>query len=45
MIGAMKRIGEDMPSTLRETGLGGLAATPTGVALKMQIFGKDKSLK
>ena len=45
VIGAMKRIGEDMPSTLRETGLGGLAATPTGVALKMQIFGKDKSLK
>lgn len=45
VIGAMKRIGEDMPSTLRETGLGGLAATPIGVALKMQIFGKDKSLK
>ncbi|MSD84114.1 L-serine ammonia-lyase, iron-sulfur-dependent, subunit alpha [Lactobacillus curvatus] len=45
VIGAMKRIGEDMPATLRETGLGGLAATPTGVALKMQIFGQDKSLK
>lgn len=45
VIGAMKRIGEDMPATLRETGLGGLAATPTGVTLKMQIFGQDKSLK
>ncbi|KRM24573.1 L-serine ammonia-lyase, iron-sulfur-dependent, subunit alpha [Latilactobacillus graminis] len=45
VISAMKRIGEEMPATLRETGLGGLAATPTGIALKMQIFGKDKSLK
>ncbi|WGI19503.1 L-serine ammonia-lyase, iron-sulfur-dependent, subunit alpha [Latilactobacillus sakei] len=44
VISAMKSIGENLPSTLRETGLGGLAATPTGIALKMQIFGQDMSI-
>ncbi|SER62248.1 L-serine ammonia-lyase, iron-sulfur-dependent, subunit alpha [Salipaludibacillus aurantiacus] len=39
VIDAMYRIGETMPSTLRETGEGGLAATPTGVRYKEQIFG------
>lgn len=36
---AMYRIGETMPSALRETGRGGLAGTPTGQRLKQQIFG------
>ena len=31
-----------MPSALRETAKGGLAATPTGKALEAKIFGKDK---
>ena len=44
VISAMKSIGENLPSTLRETGLAGLAATPTGIALKMQIFGQDMSI-
>lgn len=39
VIEAMFRIGKAMPSTLRETALGGLAATPTGIRLKEQIFG------
>ncbi|WP_156289347.1 L-serine ammonia-lyase, iron-sulfur-dependent, subunit alpha [Oceanobacillus salinisoli] len=39
VIGAMYRIGQTMPSTLRETGEGGLAATPTGQLLKEKIFG------
>ncbi|PYZ93188.1 L-serine ammonia-lyase, iron-sulfur-dependent, subunit alpha [Salipaludibacillus keqinensis] len=39
VIDAMYRIGETMPSTLRETGEGGLAATPTGKRYKEQIFG------
>ncbi|MBY7144196.1 L-serine ammonia-lyase, iron-sulfur-dependent, subunit alpha [Virgibacillus sp. NKC19-3] len=39
VIGAMYRIGKTMPSTLRETGEGGLAATPTGQLLKEKIFG------
>ncbi|WP_261805966.1 L-serine ammonia-lyase, iron-sulfur-dependent, subunit alpha [Lapidilactobacillus luobeiensis] len=41
---AMKRIGQNLPASLRETGLGGLAATPTGIALKMKIFGQDVSI-
>ncbi|WP_105993006.1 MULTISPECIES: L-serine ammonia-lyase, iron-sulfur-dependent, subunit alpha [Staphylococcus] len=36
---AMYRIGQTMPSALRETGRGGLAGTPTGQRLKQQIFG------
>lgn len=39
VIGAMYRIGQTMPATLRETGEGGLADTPTGRFLKEKIFG------
>ncbi|HLT56937.1 MAG TPA: L-serine ammonia-lyase, iron-sulfur-dependent, subunit alpha, partial [Bacillota bacterium] len=39
VIGAMYRIGKQMPSALRETGEGGLADTPTGRLLKEKIFG------
>lgn len=39
VIGAMYRIGQTMPSELRETGEGGLADTPTGRLLKEKIFG------
>lgn len=39
VIGAMYRIGKTMPSTLRETGEGGLADTPTGRFLKEKVFG------
>src|SRR5690625_4881039 len=39
VIGAMYRIGQTMPSTLRETGEGGLADTPTGRFLREKIFG------
>lgn len=39
VIEAMYKIGQTMPSTLRETGRGGLAGTPTGQRLKQQIFG------
>jgi len=42
VIEAMHRIGQTMPSALRETAKGGLAATPTGKALEAEIFGKDK---
>ncbi len=40
VIGAMYRIGQTMPATLRETGQGGLAATPTGRKYEEKIFGK-----
>lgn len=39
VIGAMYKIGQSMPSALRETGEGGLAGTPTGEAIKKKIFG------
>lgn len=39
VIEAMHKIGLTMPSTLKETALGGLAATPTGKALEAKIFG------
>lgn len=39
VIEAMYKIGQTMPSTLRETGRGGLAGTPTGQRLKQEIFG------
>ncbi len=39
VIEAMYRIGETMPTALKETAQGGLAATPTGRALAAKIFG------
>ena len=38
---AMNRVGRSMPVALRETGIGGLAGTPTGQAIKTKIFGKN----
>ncbi|KKK39757.1 serine dehydratase [Mesobacillus campisalis] len=42
VIAAMYAIGQTMPSSLRETGEGGLAATPTGRRLEAEIFGQPK---
>lgn len=39
VIEAMHRIGQSMPTALRETAKGGLATTPTGKALEAEIFG------
>ncbi|AEH46692.1 L-serine ammonia-lyase, iron-sulfur-dependent, subunit alpha [Parageobacillus thermoglucosidasius] len=44
-IDAMREIGRQMPRELRETGLGGLAGTPTGLAIKKKIYGEDVSNK
>lgn len=41
VIDAMRRVGKSLPPSLRETGLGGLAATREGMKLKMQIFGTE----
>lgn len=41
VITAMKEVGDSMPAALRETAQGGLAATPTGIRLKEQVFGKE----
>ncbi len=43
VIAAMYSIGQSMPSSLRETGEGGLAATPTGRRLEAEIFGEPKA--
>ena len=45
VIEAMHQIGQSMPSALRETAKGGLAATPTGKALQAKIFGRATSWK
>ena len=42
VIGAMYRIGRDMPTSLKETALGGLAATQTGREWERRIFGKPE---
>jgi L-serine dehydratase len=39
VIDAMYKIGQSMPTALKETAGGGLAATPTGRALEAKIFG------
>lgn len=40
-VAAMYSVGKSMPESLRETGIGGLAGTPTGKRLMNEIFGKD----
>ncbi|WP_032122253.1 L-serine ammonia-lyase, iron-sulfur-dependent, subunit alpha [Clostridium amazonitimonense] len=37
---AMYKVGKSLPCELRETALGGLAITPTGIELKKQILGE-----
>ncbi|RHW36448.1 L-serine ammonia-lyase, iron-sulfur-dependent, subunit alpha [Neobacillus notoginsengisoli] len=39
VIDAMYKIGQSMPTALKETAQGGLAATPTGKMLEAKIFG------
>lgn len=40
-ISAFDKVGRSLPVDLRETGLGGLAGTPTGQTIKAKIFGKE----
>jgi len=42
VIDAMGEVGRRLPVELRETALGGLAATPTGKAVKKQLHGDKK---
>lgn len=44
VIEAMDKVGRNLPASLRETGLGGLAGTPTGEAIKRKIFGTAEDL-
>lgn len=43
VIEAMYKVGKSLPPELRETALGGIAATPTGKSVSRQIFGSDRS--
>lgn len=43
VIHVMHEVGQQMPESLRETGIGGLAGTPTGKKLKEQVFGEKSS--
>ena len=40
VVDAMYKVGKALPTTLRETALGGVAVTPTGLAMKEKVFGK-----
>ncbi|HDK9206936.1 TPA: L-serine ammonia-lyase, iron-sulfur-dependent, subunit alpha [Staphylococcus aureus] len=44
VIEAMDKVGRNLPASLRETGLGGLAGTPTGEAIKRKIFGTSEDM-
>lgn len=37
---AMRKVGNALPDTLKETARGGLATTPTGLKLQKQVFGE-----
>ncbi len=39
-IAAMKSVGDSMSSALKETAMGGLAASPTGIRLRKEVFGE-----
>lgn len=39
-LAAMYKVGRSLPEELRETALGGVAITPTGLKYKEQVFGK-----
>ena len=41
-LAAMYKVGRSLPEELRETALGGVAITPTGIKFKEQVFGKDE---
>src|SRR3954466_13996764 len=43
VVHVMHEVGQQMPESLRETGIGGLAGTPTGQKLKEQILGGKTS--
>lgn len=44
VIEAMDKVGRNLPASLSETGLGGLAGTPTGEAIKRKIFGTAEDM-
>lgn len=43
VIDALRKVGDSMGCEYKETALGGLAATPTGMRLKEQVFGDEEN--
>lgn len=43
VVQVMHEVGQQMPESLRETGIGGLAGTPTGKKLTEQVFNEKSS--
>ena len=41
-LSAMYKVGKSLPASLRETGLGGVAATKAGLILKKKVFGDEE---
>ena len=41
VIDAMQIVGESLPTALRETGKGGVAATPTAIRFRKEFFGEE----
>lgn len=41
VIDSMKAVGDSMPFTLRETGEGGIAASPRGIEIREEVFGEE----
>ena len=39
---AMRQVGDALPAALKETALGGLAATPTGQKMRARVFGREE---
>lgn len=42
-VSAMYKVGKSLPASLRETALGGVAVTPTGLKLKEKVFGNESN--
>lgn len=42
VVEAMLKVGRALPASLRETALGGLAATPTGIRIQNEVFKKSE---
>ena len=43
VVEAMYKVGKALPSSLRETALGGVATTPTALAMKEKIYGNQET--
>ncbi len=43
VIDAMREVGQSLPASLRETGEGGVAASPTGRSIRRRLFSRERA--